>query len=49
MTQQNVTTYKIEPSDEIPRLSLEESDSHRIKLQRLGTGDEQVVTVTRAL
>ena len=25
MTQQNVMTHKIDPSDEIPRLSLEES------------------------
>ena len=31
MTQQNVTTCKIKPSDEIPRLSLEESEGNRIK------------------
>ena len=39
-----VTTRKIEPLDEIPRLLLEESEGNRIKLQQLGTGDEQVVT-----
>ena len=39
----SVTTRKIKASDEIPRLSLEESEGNRIKLQRLGTGDEQVV------
>ena len=33
MMQQNVTTHKIEPSDEIPRLSLKESEGNRIKLQ----------------
>ena len=32
MTQQNVMTGKIKPSDEIPRLSLEESEGNRIKL-----------------
>ena len=33
----------IELSDKIPRLSLEESEGNRIRLQQLGTGDEQVV------
>ena len=32
MTQQNVTTRRIEPSDDIPRLLLEESKGNRIKL-----------------
>ena len=40
----SVTTRRIEPLDKIPRLSLEEGKSNRIKLQQLGTGDEQVVT-----
>ena len=38
-----VTTRRIELSDEIPRLSLEEGEGSRIKLPRLGIGDEQVV------
>ena len=41
--QQNVTTHRIEPSDEIPRLSSEEGEGNRIILQQLGTGDQQVV------
>ena len=43
MTQQNVMTRRIEPSDEIPRLLLEENEGNRIKLQRLDTRDERVV------
>ena len=39
VTQQNVTTRRIEPSDEIPRLLLEEGEGNRIKLQQLGTED----------
>ena len=31
--QQNVTTRRVEPSGEIPRLSLEEGEGNRIKLQ----------------
>ena len=41
--QQNVMTRRIEPSGEIPRLSLEEGKGNRIILQQLGTGDQQVV------
>ena len=40
-----VTTRRIEPPDEIPRLSLEESEGNRIKLQRLDIGDERVVVI----
>ena len=32
-TQQNITTRRIEPSDGIPTLSLEEGEDNRIKLQ----------------
>ena len=39
VTQQNVMTRRIELSDEIPRLSLEEGEGNRIKLQRLGAGN----------
>ena len=37
--QQNITTHRIEPSNEIPKLSLEEGKDNRIKLQQLGIGD----------
>ena len=43
MTQQNVMTCRIEPSDEIPRQSLEEGEGNKIMLQQLGTGNQQVV------
>ena len=40
---QAVTTRRIEPSDDIPGLSLEEGEGNRIMLQQLGTGNQQVV------
>ena len=42
-SEEPVTTLRIEPCDEIPRLSLEEGEGNRIMLQRLGTGNQQVV------
>ena len=42
-SEHNVTTHKIELSDEIPRLSLEEGEGNRIMLQTLGTGNQQVI------